>query len=250
MTRLMFSAAAHRYWLLDRTGNKKQQIPSVTTLLNQLAKPALVRWAARVAGEFAGDHWDDLAAKPISERVRLIGSAPEEARNKSAATGTQIHMWAEALLKGEPVEIPPEHMDTVTGFASWWERSKFTSLATERQVWTEGDDLDGCSFAGTFDLLAEHPEHGHALLDHKTGSGVYGDFGIQLAAYSDARWHVIADEDIPAPRIDTLGIIHIRPDGTALHLLDDEQRHVASERFAVLRMLRTLDDPRFRQVAL
>ena len=49
-----------------------QRVPSVTGIMKMLDKPALIAWAARMSAGYAIDHWDELAAKPLSARHRLI----------------------------------------------------------------------------------------------------------------------------------------------------------------------------------
>jgi hypothetical protein len=253
MSRLTFTPGNHAYWLMDPDTGKRGRVPSVTTLLNQLAKPALVKWAARVAAEYAQDYWDDLALKPASERVRLITAAPEDAKNKAAAKGTHIHALAEHLLAGDAVEIPADLQDTVTGFARWWTASGFEVLQTEAMVWSEKDDLGGCAYAGTCDLIARHPRYGRTILDWKTG-GVWPEHGVQVAAYADAEWVVHDGTDQPMttptgrPPIDTLAVARISPDGVALHILTDDQRHTASNRFLLLRALRDMPNPEMKEV--
>ena len=66
-------------------------------------------------------------------------------------------------------------------------------------MWSDEDDLGLCAYAGTFDALVAHPTRGVGILDWKTGSGVYGDMGVQIVAYADADWHVEDDEDTPGP---------------------------------------------------
>lgn len=247
MSRLTFSAGAHRYWLVPEGGGKRQPVKSVTTLLKVLAKDALVQWAANSAADYAIDNWGALEAMPASERRARIAKAPSQARNRAAAKGTQIHAWADSLMKGEPVEIPDEHLPAVQGFLAWWERSGFTKVRAESMVWSEDDELAGIGYAGTFDLLAEHPRHGLTLLDLKTGKGIYSEFAVQLAAYAGAEVHVVGDADTPAPAIRTLGAVHIRPDGTTLHLLDREQRQLAHERWDLVRALNTFPEPAFME---
>jgi hypothetical protein len=248
VTRLSFSPGNHSYYLADPDTGKKASIPSVTTLLNQLAKPALVKWAARAAADYASDNWDALAHMTPSERRKQIAAAPDQARNTAAARGTQIHAWAEALLAGEPVEVPEQHRETVSGFARWWERSGFTAVYRELAVWSDTDDFDGCAYAGTLDLIAQKDGETWCL-DHKTGSGIYGDYAVQLAAYAAAETWVVGGEDVPAKPVHRLGALHIRPDGTTLHTLDREQRGIAAERWDVLRQLRTVGEPAFTQEA-
>ena len=100
MTRLTFSAGNHAYYLKDPDTGRKTRVTSVTTLLNLLAKPALVKWAARSAADYAVDHWDDLAALPLTERQKMIAGAPEQSRDQKAASGTAIHSLAEDMIAG------------------------------------------------------------------------------------------------------------------------------------------------------
>ena len=243
-SRLTFTAGNHSYYLADN--GRKRRLPSVTTMLNQLAKPALVKWAARVAADYACDNWADLAAMPPSERNRRIAAAADMARNTAAAKGTQIHVWAQQLLAGEPVSIPEEYTGSVEGLARWWERSGYTPFATEVMVWSDDDDLAGCGYAGTVDVLAEKGGRLH-ILDWKSGSGVWPEAAIQVAGYAAADNWVIDGHDKPAVPVAGLAIGHIRPDGTTLHVLDPEQRRLAEMRWAILRELRSVDEPTFRE---
>jgi hypothetical protein len=247
MTRLTFSAGAHRYWLTPETGGKKQPIKSVTTCLKVLAKDALVQWAANTAADYAIDSWDSLAAMDLSQRRTMIAKAPSRARDTAAAKGTQIHAWADQLLQGQPVEIPDEYTAQVEGFAKWWEASGFTKIRAESMVWSEDDELGGIGYAGTFDLLAEHPRHGLTLIDLKTGKGIYSEFAVQLAAYAAAENHVIDGQDRTPRPIRTLAAVHIRPDGTTMHLLDREQRLLAHERWDIIRSLNSVPEPVFAE---
>jgi hypothetical protein len=107
-TRLTFTAGNHSYWLADPDTGKKQRLTSVTTLIKQLDAPALKRWAANTAADYAVDHWDDLAQLSWSERRSAIAGAPWQARDKAAAKGTAIHAMAEDLLHGRPVDCPDD----------------------------------------------------------------------------------------------------------------------------------------------
>ena len=249
MSRLTFTAGNHSYWLTDPATGKKQRVASVTTLLNQAAKPQLVKWAARAAAEYAGDHWDDLAGMPLSERVRRITTGPDLARDKAAARGTQIHAWAEDLLAGRPVEVPDEHTATVTGLARWWEASGWTAARSEAQVWdVEDPDCGFCGYAGTADLIATDRDGRLVLADFKTGAGVWPDAAVQVAAYAAATNLVTGlGEDTVMPLIDRLCVLHVRPDGTTLHEVDPDQRRIAVERFETLRALRWIGLPALTQ---
>lgn len=248
-SRLEFTHGGHRYRLDGRP------VKSVTTLLSVLAKPALVSWAANSAADYAIDHWDELSAMAPSERRALIAKAPNRSKAKAAARGTQIHAWADALINGEPVEIPDEHSTVVAAFADWWQASGFTPVHAEAAVYSEEDDLLGIPYAGRFDMLAEHPRYGVTLIDWKTGKGIYPDYAVQVAAYACADMVQVEDPDFVGPvdqampRCDTLAVAHIQPDGTTLHILDRQQRQLAQERWETVRALNTYPEPEWSQQA-
>lgn len=249
MTRLTFTPGNHTYRLTDESG-RSRRVPSVTGLLSQLDKPALKRWAANTAADYATDHWDDLANLPPSKRRSTIAAAPWQKRDKAAAKGTAIHALAEDLIAGKPVDVPGDLAGQVQGLARWLEASGFTATDSECMVWSDDDeDLGLTAYAGTFDAFGTHPRHGSMLLDWKTGSGVYSDYGVQLAAYATADWVVTDGDDMAMPRPDTLAVAHIRPDGTDLHLLTPDQVAAAVQRFELLRMLHLITQPEFRMEA-
>lgn len=250
-TRLSFSVGNHSYYLRDEGTGRKQRLTSVTTLLGLLAKPALIDWAARTAADYACDHWDDLGHEPISKRRDAIRLAHKQSRDKAAAKGTAIHSLAEQMVRGEPVEVPEDLLPKVQGLARWWQANPtLTVVAAEAQVWSEADDELGlCGFAGTFDLLVSCPRRGLGLLDLKTGSGVYGEYGVQIAGYGSADWRVVGGTDKPMDRITWAGVLHVRTDGTDLHTLTPEDLESAAQRFELLRMLKATTEPTFQMEA-
>jgi len=244
---LTFTPGNHAYWLTDPDTGKKTRLTSVTTLIGLLAKPQLVKWAARVTAETAVDNWERLATLPPSERVRQLTAAPDNTRNRAAAKGTAIHGWAEELLAGLPVDVPEEHAGTVQAFARWWEGAGFTATRTEAMIGSPTDEYGGCGYAGTADLIATHPRHGQVIIDWKTG-GVWPEHAIQVAAYSAADELATPSGDIPMPRIDTLLVAAIRPEGVALHTVTDDQRALATDLFTLLRNLKAIGKPQLREI--
>lgn len=242
-SRLTFTEGNHSYWLLDPDTGKKRRLPSVTTILGQMAKPALVKWAAREAAEYAVDYWDDLAAMPPAERRKLIAGAADRKKTSAAAKGTQLHAWAEDLINGRPVEVPPEHLPAVEGLARWWERSGWKVRATEAKVWSEASEYGECAYAGMTDLIAVDRDGRTILVDHKTGAGIWPEMGVQVAAYAAAQHLVTDDGDGPMPVVHRLCLLHVRPDGTTLHELPADQRAAAEERWSLLRTLRGTELP-------
>ena len=130
--------------------------------------------------------------------------------------GTDVHALAEKLIHGEKVEVPSHLVKHVEGLASLLDDFGIQPLLTEvsvgnRKFW----------YAGRLDVIGTI--NGETwLLDFKTSKGVYGETGLQTAAYAKAEFYVedgAWDEEKPLPEIHRIGVIHISEDGSTLHEL-------------------------------
>lgn len=244
MTRLTFRPGNHAYYLAGEDG-KKQRVSSVTTLQNQLAKPQLVAWAARLSAEYAVDNWETLTALDPAERRDEIKAAHERSRNTAAARGTTIHALAEDLLAGRPVDCPETLLPQVEGMARFWETAGWEQLHAENLVWSPADeDLGLCAYAGQFDLIVRDTLEGTVgLVDLKTGSRVYPETATQVEAYRTAAFMVDADADVDMPDVDWTGVLHVQPTETVLHVVTPEAARAAREQFSLLRMMKAAEKP-------
>jgi hypothetical protein len=197
----------HSYWDGD------QKIPSVTTILGAgLPKPALVEWAARMSAEYVVDHWDDLEGMAPSARHKAVLAARWESSRAAMARGTAIHEAAEALHRDQEF-VPPENIDgPVRAYAA------FLTDWDVRPVHVEATVINRRHrYAGTLDLIADIGSHRNRwLLDIKTGSGVFGDVALQLAAYRYAEAILLNDTEIEMHPVDHVGVIHVTPDACEL----------------------------------
>jgi hypothetical protein len=192
------------------------RLPSVTTILNAVNKPALVPWAAKTEREMilqaAGDLWEDVptTADKMS-RMAYLGTlqnrvGKEKANRKILAKaseiGTEIHKLAEWTLRKElqqEVGPRPKACDAAAwGFMAWedWRASvNMVPLLIEQTCWSNKH-----GFAGTFDLYCEMdlPEkhadgtptglkgRGRVVTDWKSGKAIYTEARLQGAAYVEA----------------------------------------------------------------
>jgi hypothetical protein len=62
-------------------------VPSVTTVIKCLDKPALPRWSAKAAAEYADRQWKALSELGSEERVALIKGAPWRESGKGRRPG-------------------------------------------------------------------------------------------------------------------------------------------------------------------
>lgn len=174
-----FGRKKHAYYWKE----KDLFVPGVTSILGILDKPALLPWAAKMAGEYV------KANLPVGATQEQINSVCELAKTeyntiKEAAgdIGHQIHAIAEALFQGRPIEMPadPLVVNGVKALQEWIADNDVRPIDTEKVVFSKS-----AYFAGTMDLLAA--VNGDLTdVDIKSGSGIYNEHCFQTAGYNFA----------------------------------------------------------------
>lgn len=197
----------HSYWLDGR------KVPGVTTVLNSLPKN-LSQWAADAAANHAVEHWDELSQLPITKRLDRIRYAHRDTLSKAALRGNEIHDLGEKLVKGEPVQVPPEHRGPVEAYARFIDAWDIQPFAVEVSV---GSTQYG-GFGGTLDLGATIGKRDNvtALIDLKTGKSIYESVVLQLAAYRYCElWQPDGKDtetELDPAQFDEVWVAHITPD--------------------------------------
>jgi|GEM_PF-5236606 len=77
-------------------------VPSVTTILSNLSKPALVNWSAREVATFAvtfHDQWVDL---PDEAAIDMLKRAPYRNMSRKGEIGSAVHAAIDAWHGGWP----------------------------------------------------------------------------------------------------------------------------------------------------
>lgn len=190
-----------------------ERVPSVTTIISGgVPKPALPRWSAKAAAEYADRSWDILSALSPAERVTLIKGAPWREAGAKADLGSAVHDAVDAWCTDRPMpswsDGVVEHME---GFMEFLEAREPTFLANEATVWNRAH-----GYAGTLDFLATINSR-LTLVDVKTGKAVYPEVALQLEALARAEVVVAPDgTETPMPRPDVLAVLHLRPKSWAL----------------------------------
>lgn len=189
------------------------KVPSVTTILEVLAKPALLPWATRTGVKWACDGMlnelqelldvlspdapEPLTAWQVIERLRirvleLQEEAPREPRRvarRAADFGTEAHGCIEHFLRtGEHPELvgrSPEVRNCWTLFEDFWGEAGFCPIHVEAVV---GSRQHG--FAGTLDCLARDRQGLVWLLDWKTGNDIWPEMLLQVVAYARAATEI------------------------------------------------------------
>jgi hypothetical protein len=208
---------------------------SVTTAISALGKQeVLMPWAAKLAASYALDHIDEIIGLirelKYKEAHFLIKNAYERDRGKKAAIGSVVHNAIDAFILHGGTDLtsflepsinsflmsnpdyklglePGEVIAYLAGYEKFYEEIKPKYLLSEATVYSR---LYG--YAGTMDGLIEMPSGDRLLIDVKTGTFLYSETALQLAAYRYADF--LGGEDLierPVPEVDGCGVLHVRP---------------------------------------
>lgn len=195
-----------------------QTYPSVTTVLQAVAKPALVPWAARRVAEAAvADAHVILKLRQIDPEAAIERLAKSVWRDKTRAanTGTLLHRAAEAITGHGRFQVSPESAPLVRQFQAFLEAHQPYFLHREVTVYSREH-----GYAGTLDAIAEIDGR-TVLLDFKTSKHVYAEHALQLAAYRHAEFIGTDDgAEMPLPRIDAACVLHLTPERWRLIEMD------------------------------
>lgn len=188
----------------------RQQVPSVTSIIGVLDKPALPRWAAKEVAAFAVGNKASWVNLPDDAANDMLKSAPWRMRDKAADTGTNAHSILEQFaLHGVPTFFPPDvPQSVISGLAEFWLTFQPHVIACEQTVWNST-----IGYAGSFDLIAIINGK-TTLIDLKTGAGVYGSTALQLAAYAKGEEIITADgTTIAMPVVEAYAVLHVPQNG-------------------------------------
>jgi len=181
--KIKFYPNSHRYQL----DGHKDYLLGVTTCTGMMDKsrPLLV-WASRLAKERlleALANEEVITAELIEEAVNLHNTKKEEA----GASGSLVHAWAEAYIKGENPAVPEDEKvrNGVLGFLRWVTENDVKFLASEKVVYSKKHN-----YVGTMDCIFTMGKEEHEVIhagDFKTSSGIYLEMAMQISAYQEAE---------------------------------------------------------------
>jgi hypothetical protein len=163
------------------------QYPSVTSILSQMEKPALISWASNCAVDHIAENIKTIqnpsGPHVVDHVLRDARQAFRHAGDKAKGIGTMVHDAIEQYVKGGKDaigEVPTEVENSLLAFYDWeaknhvvWEESELTLFNTK----------DG--YCGTCDAVAT-VNGVRYLVDFKTSKAVYDEYRLQLAAYREA----------------------------------------------------------------
>lgn len=140
-----------------------KRIPGVTTILNVINKPALIKWA------------NDLGLQGIDSTTYV---------DNLADIGTLGHAMIMSHLTGKELDTErytEEQIDlagnSFLSYLNWEKPHTIEPILVEAPLVSEQ-----YKYGGTLDLLAKI-DGVHTLIDFKTGKALYPEHSIQVAAY-------------------------------------------------------------------
>lgn len=212
MTGLKFYAASHRYRL------DGEWVPSVTSILSVLDKPAIPKWATNIVAEYVADNpngVDELRRMGRGPMIQALKGIPWAQRDQAGARGNILHEYAEELLHGREIDVAEEHVPVMESALAFMEDWHITPVLVETAVASREHQ-----WAGTLDLLANYtrPDTGHqgtAIFDWKSGKALYPEYGWQMNAYAHAEFYngTVDGVEGQVPACDAAFGVQIRDDG-------------------------------------
>ena len=159
--------------------------PSVTTILDSIAKPALVPWAANEGAKFFISHaHEDMKIEDMAKGIR---GAYRTSSGSALNIGMEVHKWCEEAIlwklgKGEAPQslTRTESKNAINAFREWTKVNDVEWLTVEEKVYHRGH-----KYAGTVDATAIINDE-YCVIDFKTSGAIYSAYHLQCAAYAKA----------------------------------------------------------------
>jgi len=173
------------------------ELPSVTTILNIIAKPGLAPWYAKEERRYFETAMLEVLSRPgardpeyvlaaVAEAVSGVKAADRE-KQRAATIGTAVHAGIEWHLRrslgedpGPEPFLPEAAAWAVESWKEWATSVALEPIAIERVV-----HCLECGYAGTLDLYAR-VKGVPTILDWKTGRAIYPEAFLQNVAYCHA----------------------------------------------------------------
>ena len=172
-------------------------LPSVTTILDVLAKPGLGPWYAQEERRYFETAMLAVLSKPgapdpeyvlaaVADAVSGLKAADRE-KQKAASIGTAVHAGIEWELRtrlgedaGPQPFLPEAATWAIESWKDWARQVELEPIAVERTIYCED-----CGYAGTMDLYAR-VKGIPTVLDWKSGKAIYPEAFLQNVAYRHA----------------------------------------------------------------
>ena len=166
-------------YMVDGVGHDR-----VTSILDVIHKPALVPWAAGVAADSFAESLEallqvrSLSVDDLPGLRDMAAKAHNATRDRAANFGTRAHHAIEEYITSNTVPTDLTLVPILNAFEAWRTKENLTIEYTERIVWNPQ-----YQYGGTIDALA-YRDGKPIVIDFKTGSDIYKEAALQVAAYA------------------------------------------------------------------
>lgn len=183
-----------------KDARKLNLVPSVTSILSTLDKPALMDWKLNQALT-AADANKRQEGETLEYWIGRIKDTAHDQVVEAADKGSEIHKALEECTAGAPV--PSDLEPFVRPFLNWLAEKGLRQTGREVRI------VNGkYGYAGTTDCLFSYGQAGKGSIDYKTkktkpGQAVdsYPEHKMQLAAYAAAHYGEEALGDVLAANV-------------------------------------------------
>jgi len=161
-----------------------EYVPATTTVLDNIAKPGLVPWAASMGARWFLEHQEEKLS--LDAMAKGIRNAHRASNREALKIGHQAHGYCQNAiewklgLRKEIPEMPPHEnaVNSVNAFRNWVKEHDVNWFATEQKVYNREH-----KYAGTLDAVAEVDDE-FCVIDFKTSKAIYSAHHLQCAAYA------------------------------------------------------------------
>lgn len=163
-----------------RHARKMNLLPSVTTILRVLDKPALTAWKIEqaVLAVMTTPRQPEEADDAFIKRVLSVDKEQDKERDAAAQLGTDIHAAIELALTGNPYDVALADFVTPVLTAV----AKFGTVHSTERI------IVGGGYAGRTDAIASDSSDTETVIDFKSTKKLpkesYTEHRMQLAAYA------------------------------------------------------------------
>lgn len=164
------------------------ELPSVTTVLSVINKPAIGPWMVKTALECVRQTLvSHLGERPLTifteygvdELITESRKRPDAIKDEAADLGTRAHIYIEHLLQGGALpECDEDIKPCVDAFWAWYEATGLDIAVSERMVFSHQH-----RFAGALDGMGRFKDGRKVIVDWKTSSGLWPEYALQASAY-------------------------------------------------------------------
>jgi ATP-dependent exoDNAse (exonuclease V) beta subunit len=172
------------------------KLPSVTTILRLLEKPALLNWKIKMVLQYIEKHLQEIKEDKINlnnidinEMITEAKKEPIKISQEAMDIGSRVHSLIEEYYKRKittqnngkykSIEVDNQCKMPFNAFLNWDKQNDITPLETEQIIWSNK------GYAGTLDLVCLYQKK-LFIIDFKTSRSFWNEYILQISAYKKA----------------------------------------------------------------